>query len=363
MKKIFYWSIRRPVKILWSFLYKQLRNFLMIFHKPLSFLDYYQRSLKIVRQEPADIYHAHDLNTLPVAYWAKRLTGGKIVYDSHELYTEISTLSRLERRIFRCCESYLIHQVDKVITVNQSIASELSKRYKISLPEVIMNCPVINNQKGSPCENLLLKRLGFGKAVPLILYQGGYAPNRGLQNLILSAHYLNEGVIVLMGWGRLEQELKNLVKAENLNDKVMFLDPVPQEELLIHTQCATLGVIPYQFVGLNNYYTTPNKLFEYIAAGLPVVASNFPELKRIVEGYNLGKTFDPEDPKDIAAAINDVLSDKARYEEMRKNALEAAKVFNWENESKKLLTIYRNLSEVIQNNEEAQGYVGQKRSH
>ena len=66
----------------------------------------------------------------------------------------------------------------------------------------------------------------------------------------------------------------------------MFLDPVPQEKLLIHTRCATLGVIPFQFVGLNNYYATPNKLFEYIAAGLPVVASNFPELKRIVEGYN-----------------------------------------------------------------------------
>ena len=272
-----------------------------------------------------------------------------MIYDSHELYTEMSTLSCWERRLLKYCERYLIHRVDKVITVNQSIANELSKRYKISLPEVIMNCPVINNQKASPCENLLLKRLRLDKAVPIILYQGGFAPNRGLQNLILSAHYLNEGIIVLMGWGKLEQELKNLVKAENLNDKVMFLDPVPQEELLIHTRCATLGVIPFQFVGLNNYYATPNKLFEYIAAGLPVVASNFPELKRIIEGYNLGKTFNPEDPKDIAAAINDVLSDKARYEEMRKNALEAAKVFNWENESKKLLAIYRNLSEVIQN--------------
>ena len=78
---------------------------------------------------------------------------------------------------------------------------------------------------------------------------------------------------------------------------------------------------------------------------MPVVGSNFPELKRVIEGYRLGKTFDPENPEDIASAINWVLSDKDRYEEMRRNALEAAKIFNWENESKKLLSLYEGLSD------------------
>jgi glycosyltransferase involved in cell wall biosynthesis len=80
-----------------------------------------------------------------------------------------------------------------------------------------------------------------------------------------------------------------------------------------------------------------------MAAGLPFVASNFPELRSIIESYHLGRTFDPDDPKDIAKAINDVLSDSGRYEQMKRNAIEAAKIFNWENESKKLLAFYRSL--------------------
>jgi len=97
-------------------------------------------------------------------------------------------------------------------------------------------------------------------------------------------------------------------------------------------------------VGLNYYYVSPNKLFECMAAGLPVVGSNFPDLKRFVEGYNFGVTCDPCNPKEIANAISYILSDEHRYEEMRRNALEAAKIFNWENESNKLLALYEVLS-------------------
>jgi glycosyltransferase involved in cell wall biosynthesis len=107
---------------------------------------------------------------------------------------------------------------------------------------------------------------------------------------------------------------------------------------------AQVGVVPFLNVSLNHYYATPNKLWECMNAGLPIVSSNFPALKAIVEGYRLGCTYDPEYTRDLANAINYVLSDECRYEEMKKNALEAAKIFNWENESKKLLEVYRRLS-------------------
>lgn len=106
-----------------------------------------------------------------------------------------------------------------------------------------------------------------------------------------------------------------------------------------------MGVAPIKNAGLSYYYCSPNKVFECIAAGLPVAASNFPDLKQIVEGHKLGVTLDPASPRDIARAIDYVLSDKDRYEEMRRNALEAAKIFNWENESRKLLALYEGLGD------------------
>lgn len=345
IKKTLRWGLYYPANKLGCLFYVKLKSFLMIPHRPFSFSDYYSRSIKLVRKEPADIYHAHDLNTLPVAYWAKKKMGGKLVYDSHELYVETSGISSLEKLISKILERVLIRRSNRVITVNRSIANELAKRYKVPPPTVIMNCPKIDCTEKTPGDNPLRRELGLDSETPLILYQGGYSPNRGLQNLIMSAHYLSKVIIVLMGWGKLEQELKDLTKTEGLSERVRFTPPVSTQELLYYTASATLGVIPYQFVGLNNYYSSPNKLFEYMAAGLPVAGSDFPELKKVIEGYKLGKTFNPDEPEDIAEAINYVLSDKERYNEMKKNALRAAKVFNWENESRKLLEIYKRLED------------------
>jgi len=358
LKRALYWGARRPARFVRkgfyrlaqrtirkarSFFLELLKSFLMLFHKPLSYWDYYVRGLAVLEREQADIYHAHDLNTLPLAFMAQRRFGGKIIYDSHELYTETSSISRLERRISRIMEKYLIRRAHAVITVNESIANELAQRYKVDKPLVVMNCPPRRLSDGKEQSNCIQQALGLNEDTPIILYQGGFSPNRGLENLVLSTRFFAKGVLVLMGWGKLESRLRGLAEDLYLTDRVYFLDPVPQEVLLEYSASAHVGVIPYQYVGLNNYYTTPNKLFEYIASGLPVVGSNFPELKRIIEGYELGKTFNPDDPKEIANAINYVLSDETRYKEMKKNALKAAKIFNWENESKKLLEIYKSM--------------------
>jgi len=343
VRKALYWGVRRPARVVQSFLYRNLRNFLMIFHKPLSYLDYYKRSYAIVRQEPADIYHAHDLNTLPVAYWAARRYGGKLVYDSHELYTETSNLSHTERVVLRFFEGILIRRCKAVITVNHSIARELADRYRIELPIVIMNCPVLLNHTCST--DFLRAKLGIRKEEALVLYQGGFLPHRGLENLIAAIAMLPEVKLVMMGWGRLEEDLRALADAMGLIGKrVFFLPPVPQNELLLWTSSADVGVIAYRNVGLNNYYSLPNKLFEYIAAGIPVVASDFPELRRVIEEFQVGCTFNPDDPKDIARAITWVLEDEQRLAKLKENARKAAAVLNWENEEKKLLELYRKLT-------------------
>jgi glycosyltransferase involved in cell wall biosynthesis len=144
-----------------------------------------------------------------------------------------------------------------------------------------------------------------------------------------------------MGWGRLEDELRELVARERLGDRVKMTGPVEQGEVVAYAAGATIGVIPYEPVGLNNTYTTPNKLFDYMAAGLPVAASRLPELTRFVELGEMGLTFTPGDPAALAEAINRMLADPVRYERMRERAQEAALRYTWEHESSKLLALYR----------------------
>jgi len=161
---------------------------------------------------------------------------------------------------------------------------------------------------------------------------------------VSAARYLDNAVVVLIGDGNLKGELIRKVKEEDLEEKVKFIDAVPYEELLDYTMSADLGVHPVQNTCLSYYYSAPNKLFEYLMAGLPVAVSNFPDMRRIVENEGVGETFDPEDPKDIARVINNILNDEKKYNRRRRNALKIAKErYNWEMESEKLLKIYESL--------------------
>ena len=312
----------------------------------LSYLDYYFRSFRLARQEPADAYHAHDLNALPVAWLARRFRGGKVVYDSHELWLDRSMLrkrSRLNRFAVKRIESFLIRRTDANIVAGESGGRELAKRYHIVMPTLILNAPSYNPVERS---DILRDEIGIPGEHRVILYIGRITYYRGLEELVQSLQYLEHCSLVLMGYAPPDYVggLKKLIKDEGLIDRVHFFGPVPPEEVVRYAASADMGVAPIKNAGLSYYYCSPNKVFECIAAGLPVAGSNFPDLKKVIEGHNLGVTFDPDSPRDIARAIDYVLSDKARYQEMGRNALEAAKIFNWENESKKLLALYEGLS-------------------
>lgn len=325
---------------------------IMAFHKPLMFMDYYRRAYRLVKSQSFDVYHAHDLNTLPVAAAIARRTKGRLVYDSHELYTEMSTMKRVERFTWRRVEHALIRRPDAVVTVCESIAGELAERYRIPLPLTLLNCPPASMRPASQETNLLRREAGLlDDPRKILLYQGGFVPNRGLAQLVSASRYLENAVVVMMGWGRIEHELREQISVEGLADRVIIVPPVAQEELLSFTTGADVGVIPYEAIGLNNYYTTPNKLFEYIAVGLPIIGSRFPELRRFLEGYDLGRTFDAHDPYDIAYAANAILGDDSVRERMAANARKAALHLVWEEESRKLVGLYdrfepRELSEV-----------------
>ncbi len=307
------------------------RRLLLAPHKPLMFLDYYARAYRLVRADPPDALHAHDLNTLPVAAALAKRTGLPLTYDAHELYPEISTLSQREAATWGFLERRLAGRADHVVTVCDSIAGEIEHRYGVTRPTVLLNCPLAGGANGGSASK---------PDPPVILYQGGFAPHRGLDTLVRSAHELERGTIVLMGWGRLEDDLRELIAREGLDDRVRITGPVPRDQVVAHAAGATIGVIPYEPVGLNNTYTTPNKLFDYMAAGLPIAASRLPELTRFVEQGEIGLTFTPGDPAALSGAINEMLADPVRYAQMRERAQEAAHRYTWERESSKLLALY-----------------------
>jgi glycosyltransferase involved in cell wall biosynthesis len=313
---------------------------LMMFHKPLLYLDFYWRAYRLLRAEAFDVVHAHDLNTLPVAAALARRGGPRLVYDAHELYTEVSTLSRLERRVWRVVERLLIPRAEQVFTVCESIAEELVQRYRVAKPTVLLNCPPATPLPITAPSWLREKAGLLDSPEPIVLYQGGFAVHRGLPELLDAVAYLERGIVVLMGWGVLEPELRRLVDELNLEARVRIIGPAVQSELLEYTMGADIGVIPYLPVGLNNYYSTPNKLFEYIAAGVPIVASRVPELERFVEGYGVGYTFDPREPQELGLTLNYLLQQPTTLAAMRSRAVVAREQLHWENQQPALLAAY-----------------------
>ena len=303
----------------------------------------------MVSQEPANIYHAHDFNTLPVAFWASRKHGAKLIYDSHELYVDRNLLqppTRIKKYLLKRLECYYIRRSSAVITVNEAIANELAKRYKVKVPNVVMNTPSKRKVAISLNGNPLRTAIGVGEEYKILLYCGIMTFNRGLDKVIKSMAYLPHHYLVFMGYGTEEYKnyLREIASEAKIEDRFSFFGPVPSEKVTTFAAGADLGVAPIENACLSYYYCSPNKVFEYISAGLPVIGSNFPELKRVIHTYEIGSTFDPSDPVDIARAAREVLEDREGWNRMKQNTIKAAKVFNWENESLKLLELYGSVS-------------------
>jgi glycosyltransferase involved in cell wall biosynthesis len=322
----------------------------MPFHRQLCFLFFYHDAYKATGKEKYEIYHAHDLNTLPVAFMAARRDKAKLIYDSHELYLERNKLqpsSRLWKFVLRRLESFLARRSDAVLTVNETLAEVLVERYRIPRPCVVMNTPASLEQSADfgKGNGSLRAQLAIPSEAEVLIYVGGIKLNRGLEELILSLRYLEGCCLVCMGDGNEQYKkiLMALAEQTGVLDRFFFFGPVSTEQVIHFAACADLGVAAIANTCMSYYYCSPNKLFEYMNAGLPVAASNFPELEKVVLGHDVGLTFDPSDPEDIARTARQILGNPEGRERMRKNAVRASRLYNWENESRKLLQVYDSL--------------------
>jgi len=327
---------------------KWIRSAMINLHRSLTISYFNYRITCSVKNEKYDVVHAHDLNTLMGGYCAAKRKGAKLIYDSHELYLERNRLrpySPFGKWVRRRVEDYLINRADHVITVNKSLSSTLADWYQIKLPTVLMNTPNLKRSTAGNGSMSLHSALSIENTYHIILYSGAITFNRGLENVIRALVYLPQCFFVLMGYGNAyyKRKLETIAAELNIDKQLAFFGPVPNDQVTLYAASADLGIAAIENVCLSYYYCSPNKLFEYLLAGIPVIASDLPELGGIITEYNVGCTFDPNSPKDIARAAMEILESPEKRINYKKNTFSVASVYNWETESKKLIKIYRSL--------------------
>ncbi len=292
----------------------------------------------------ADIYHAHVERALPACYIAARLRGKPFIVDTPELtltepiYARWLRLRVLVIRIIR----HMVLYCAGYITASPLYPQELAKLYGAKEVTLIRNVPPY---QAAPKSDRLRQHLGLGPEVRIALYQGGVQPNRRLDRLIRAAAFLRQDIlIVLMGSGpkKTLSELEALIVSEGVADRVKIIPAVPYEELMEWTASANIGLTPLApDYSLNTQLHLPNKLFEYLMAGLPVLSLQYDAIAELIKRYEVGTVMSSLAPQDVGAAINAMLADQDSLARMSSNALEVAKLeFCWEKESGQLIRLY-----------------------
>lgn len=298
--------------------------------------------------QAADIYHAHNVNTMPFCYAAARFRGVPVVYDSHELFAGLLdapqwSFARIKQIVERATEAALIRRVDGVITVSPSYAERLTARYGTSTPVILRNVPPLVPMRPN---RSLHARLNLPEDTRLVLYQGGfYLDTRALLETVDAAAFLPANIhLVFLGFGVRgeDEQLRARILQQGTAHRVHVLPPVPHDELLEYTMGADVGLIPFYDNSEAMHLCTPNKVYEYLMAGLAVACTDLPELRRVVAGERVGTFFDPRNPRSIANAVVEIMSHG--LDEIKVRARQAAeREYHWGIEANKLVALYERL--------------------
>ncbi|HTK05978.1 MAG TPA: glycosyltransferase [Ktedonobacteraceae bacterium] len=298
-------------------------------------------------QTQTDIYHAHDVKGLPAGYIAALLRNKPLVFDSHEIPLDDPNITRW-RRVSAVAHSvlqFMMPRCTRVITASPLYAREISREFHYPEVTSILNLPILRE---IPPSNRLREHLGLGPEKRIALYQGNIQANRSLDQLVNAAPYLDPDIVIVMMGEAVKAtriQLENLIAAKGVADRVKIIPAVPYQELLDWTTSADIGLTIFKPGYTRSIrYCLPNKLFEYLMAGLPVLSSQLDAIADVFEQYGVGQILPSLEPKDIAAAINSLLVDADALARMRKNAQEAAqKRFHWDVEKLSLVEIYRGI--------------------
>lgn len=255
-----------------------------------------------------DVVHAHDCAALPSGVLVKKALGIPLVYDAHEIYEAAASRQFGITDYFTRLHRLYVRYVDRFITINHNIA--LFYRYAYpQLPPAVIVRNATRRSSGVTYDGRLHEAAGLPRAQKIVLYQGGYTKARGLPMLVkAAAHFPANWMLVMMGWGPLEAELRAIASAHP--SKVVFIPAAPAADLALWTAGGTVGIVPYENTVLNHWFCSPNKLWEYPVAGVPLFVQPYPVLREVIETYGCGWLLPEDMSPEVVAGIIANLTDE-----------------------------------------------------
>ena len=308
----------------------KVKRFRLLFNKGMLFYACFNMRLFFyLLFHGCDALLANDLDTLLANAMASKLKRKKLYYDTHELFTEVPELQNagFKKKVWLWIERKCIHRPVATYTVCHSIADYYNGKYDLNM-KVVRNLPT--SKEIQP----------YGGRENILLYQGALNMGRGIELLIEMMKHFPDYKLYIAGKGYMDMELKKLASNLNLSDRVVFTGNLRFDELHALTSRAKIGFSVEQGTSLNYKYALPNKVFDYIQAGTPVVCSNLPEMRAVVDEYAVGEIFAEHDAESLANLVSGMLENPDKLIEYHNNCIVAAKVLNWENEQKILRGIY-----------------------
>jgi glycosyltransferase involved in cell wall biosynthesis len=311
------------------------KRFCLLFNTEFWFyMEYNIRLFFFLLFSRSNVLLANDLDTLLPNFLVSKIKNKPLVYDSHEMFCEGPELQgrKFVQSVWRMIEKWVVPKLKYSYTVSRSIADFYNKKYNTNF-QLIRNIPRLQK------ESEIVPELTFnGKKI--ILYQGVMNPGRGLEEMIAAMPFIDSAILLIIGFGKVECQLKDLVSELSVEERVIFYGKVSFQELISYTKQADLGLLLERPLGLSFTYALPNKLFDYIHADLPIVASPLLEVKKIMDEFEIGVMVENHNSKYLADTINEMLNNREKRVMWKQNMQKAKKELNWEKEEKKLIKIF-----------------------
>ena len=289
----------------------------------------------------ADVFHANDLDTLLANRWASKLRRKPLVYDSHEYFTGVPEIQNKPKikMIWEIIEKSIFPKLKHIFTVNQSIADLYRNQYNKDV-QVLRNVPRSDDLKKTKSRT----DLGIPLDKKIVLVQGtGINVDRGIEELLDAVSIMEGTILYIVGSGDVLEQLRDKSQAEELKGKVVFIGKLPYNEMMQYTYNADVGVTLDKDTNINYRFSLPNKIFDYIKAGLPVLSSDLVELKKIINQYEIGVIAVNHSPEEIKKCLLAIWDNETRFSQYKENTIKAAQELTWEKEVETLLEVYKKL--------------------